>query len=201
MPTLVWIDVQYLQDVVFSFEKRFEWSKLLLARFQPHNKKIPSPQQNFPSLPIGGWGDSPHYPLTLFGRSCTRTTLNKLLCNSGLSEIIQKCFESKQIVSEVFTDLGKAFDIVDVILLLNKLSYYGISGITNRWFQSYLSHHTQYVSISGFNSNHKPMKYGVPQGSVLETLLFLIFITDLNFAIENSRTFHFAHDTCLLNAN
>ena len=69
----------------------------------------------------------------------------------------------------------------------------------NDWFRSYLSDRTQFVSINGFNSDYKTVKYGVPQGSVLGPLLFLIFINDLNIAIKNSETFHFADDTCLLN--
>ena len=57
----------------------------------------------------------------------------------------------------------------------------------------------QHVSINGFNSNHKLMKYGVPQGSFFGPLLFPIFINGLNYAIKNSTTFHFADDKCLLN--
>ena len=98
-----------------------------------------------------------------------------------------------------FKKRGHPVDTVDHTLFLNKLSYYGIRGIANRWFKSYLSNRTQYVSINGFNSNHKFMKYVVPQGSVLGPLLFLIFIYDLNYAIKTSATFHFADDTCLLN--
>ena len=77
---------------------------------------------------------------------------------------------------EFFIDLEKAFDTVDHNLLQNKLSYCGIRDTANRWFKSYLSNQTQYVSSNGFNSNHKLMTYNAPQGSVLEPLLFL-FIT------------------------
>ena len=84
-------------------------------------------------------------------------------------------------------------------MLLKKLNHYGIRGIANDWFRSYLSDRTQFISINGFNSDYKTVKYGVPQGSVLGPLLFLIFINDLNIAIKNSETFHFADDTCLLN--
>ena len=80
-----------------------------------------------------------------------------------------------------------------------RLHHYGVRGIANDWFRSYPSDRTQPVSINGFNSAYKILKYDVPQGSVLGLLLFLIFINDLNIAIKNSETFHFADDTCLLN--
>ena len=62
-----------------------------------------------------------------------------------------------------------------------------------------MSNQTQFVSINGFNSDHQNIECGVPQGYALGPLLFLIFINDLNFAIRNSSTFHFADDTCFLN--
>ena len=61
----------------------------------------------------------------------------------------------------------------------------------------HLSNHTHYVSINGFNSNQKLI--GVPQGSVLGPLLFLIFINNINYLIKISTTFYFADDTCLVN--
>ena len=92
-----------------------------------------------------------------------------------------------------------SFDTVSHDMLLDKLNHYGIRGIANDWFSSYLSERTQFVSINGFNSDYKTVKYGVPQGSVLGPLIFLIFVNDLNIAIKNSETFHFADDTCLSN--
>ena len=62
-----------------------------------------------------------------------------------------------------------------------------------------MSDRSQFVSINGFNSDYKTVEHGVPQGSVLGPLLFLIFIKGLNIAIRHSETFHFADDTCLLN--
>ena len=93
----------------------------------------------------------------------------------------------------------KAFGTVSHHIILEKLNHYVIRVISNDWFKSYLSDRNQFVSINGFNSNYKTVKYGVPQCSVLGPLLFLIFINDLNIAIKNSETFHFADDTCLLN--
>ena len=70
---------------------------------------------------------------------------------------------------------------------------------TRNYLRSYLSDRSQFVSINGFNSDYKTIKYGVPQGAVLGPLLFLIFRNYLNIAIKHSETFHFAHDTYLLN--
>ena len=116
-----------------------------------------------------------------------------------LLESIQKALDDGQFACGIFIDLEKAFGTVSHDILLEKLNHYGIRGIANDWFRSYLSDRTQFLSINGFNSDYKTVKYGVPQGSVLGPLLFLIFINDLNIAIKNSETFHFADDTCLLN--
>ena len=99
----------------------------------------------------------------------------------------------------IFRDLEKAFDTVRHDILLKKLDHCGIRGISNDWFRTCLSDQSQFVFINDFNSDYKTIKYSAPQGSVLGPLLFLIFINDLNKAIKNSETFHFADDTCLLN--
>ena len=87
---------------------------------------------------------------------------------------------------------------MDHNILLKKLEYYGVRGLANDWFRSYLTNRQQFVSINGINSKKLPMKYGVPQGSVLGPLLFLVYINDLNKAIIHSITHHFADDTNLL---
>ena len=78
------------------------------------------------------------------------------------------------------------------------MNHYGIRGVTNDWFKSYLSNRNQYVSIKGFDSGLTSTSCGVPQGSVLGLLLFLLFINDLNQAIKFCKVHHFADDTNLL---
>ena len=100
----------------------------------------------------------------------------------------------------IFVDFQKAFDTVDHHILLKKLEYYGVRGISNKLFASYLSNRKQFVSINGYKSNLVDVKCGVPQGSI-GPLLFLIYINDLHAAIKYSEVHHFADDTNLLNFN
>ena len=83
-------------------------------------------------------------------------------------------------------------------VLLSKLDHYGVRGLTNNWFKSYLTGRKQYVSINGYNSSLSSIAYGVPQGSVLGPLLFLLYINDLHRAIKFCKVHHFADDTNLL---
>ena len=68
-------------------------------------------------------------------------------------------------------------------------------GRANEWFKSYLSNSKQYVSINSYNSNLADVKFGVPQGSVLSPLLFLIYINDINQALKFCKVYHFVDDT------
>ena len=101
----------------------------------------------------------------------------------------------------IFVDLKKAFDTVGHHILLKKLEYYSVRRISNKWFASYLSNRKQFVAINGYKSNVANVKCGVPQGSILRPLLFLININDLHVAIKYSELHHFADDTNLLNFN
>ena len=119
----------------------------------------------------------------------------------SITEDIRKALDNNNFACGVFIDLQKAFDTVDHGILLKKLQFYGIRGITNKWFESYLNNRKQCVSINGFESRESLMTLGVPQGSVLGPLLFLLYINDLHKALKYSTTKHFADDTNILISN
>ena len=76
-------------------------------------------------------------------------------------------------------DFSRAFDLVEHNILLKKLEHLGIRGIAQEWFKTYLKGRKQFVTINGVNSSTKLLEYGVPQGSILGPLLFIIYINDL----------------------
>ena len=101
----------------------------------------------------------------------------------------------------VFLDLKKAFDTIDPHLLLDKLSNIGLRENEHLWFKNYLLNRNQCVSLNGVTSDLQQIEYGVPQGSVLGPLLFIIYINDLHLHVENSKVILYADDTALFYAS
>ena len=97
----------------------------------------------------------------------------------------------------VFLDLAKAFDTVSHNILLQKLKYYGVDGLTLSWFESYLSNRQQQCVVGNCTSKPRKLTCGVPQGSILGPLLFLIYINDLPACLQCTTPRMYADDTTL----
>ena len=115
-------------------------------------------------------------------------------------EIVSHCIDDKKSGLAGFVDLKNAFDTIDHSILLTKLDLYGFRGITNTFLQSYLTSRKQYVSFYGKNSQLKTITFGVPHGSVLGPLLFLLYINDMPKKVTKSSICLFADDTCKNNS-
>ena len=96
-------------------------------------------------------------------------------------------------------DLSKTFDTLDHNLLIKKRAHYGINGTPLEWFTSYLTGRSQYVEIDGVSSNVLSLSTGVPQGSILGPLLFLIYMNDIPYCTKYFNFILYADDTTLSN--
>ena len=109
---------------------------------------------------------------------------------------IYEAFEKNEYTLGVFIDLSKAFDTVDHSILLKKLELYGITNRNYAWIKSYLSNRLQYIQIDENSiTEYCVVKCGVPQGSILGPLLFLLYVNDIKNASSVLNPIMFADET------
>ena len=118
-----------------------------------------------------------------------------------LSTFLNHCADNHNIYSNnltlaTFCDLSKAFDIIDHDILLHKLKHCGLRGVVNNWFRSYLSDRKQFVEYKTEKSSLQTIICGVPQGSILGPLLYLIYVNDIQNSCDGN-ILSFADDTTM----
>ena len=121
----------------------------------------------------------------------------------AITEFIDKikAIDKGQYTIGIFLDLSKAFDTINHTILIKKLEYYGIRGIALKWFQNYLTNRKRNVKYNDITSEAMTITTGVPQGSILGPLLFLLYITDMQNCSKLVSTILFAGDTNIFHSH
>ena len=115
-----------------------------------------------------------------------------------ITDKIQKAIDDRDFSCGIFLDFSKAFDTVDHAILIKKLECYGIRGNAKNWFTSYLSNHQQTVTVNNITSSPATISCGIPQGSVLGLVLFLLYINDFHQCFDLFDSHLFADDANLI---
>lgn len=134
------------------------------------------------------------FSLDQFGFRKGKSTVDAI--ESFVSRIVDS-LERKNPTLSVFLDLSKAFDCVEHSSLLTTVEEYGIRGVPLSWVASYLNGRTQKVQVANHLSDSIPMGRGVPQGSILGPVLFLLYVNNLSSAVRSGQITQYADDTTL----
>ena len=126
-----------------------------------------------------------------------RNNHSTILAVTEIVDNIREELDKNNHVLGLYLDLSKAFDCVDHSILLHKMSHYGIRGLANKWFKSYLEDRYQNTYVNDTFSEPHLVKTGVPQGSVLGPILFLIYVNDIANSVNKGNVRLFADDTNL----
>ena len=121
----------------------------------------------------------------------------RILCLQTRTDDWYNSLDAAKYAGVIFVDLKTAFDTVDHQILIQKLAHYGIRSSELIWFKSYLSNRSQFTRVNGVDSKVQNIGIGVPQGSCLGPLLFLLYINDLPKTINNANVYMYADDTSL----